>query len=144
MGPLLSSCAFFSKIQNPVQSCQPSTDLKDWKIWKWSKDFKKVGPIRGNLSYNSQCLDFLRDLTQKMPEIYCVFFQDPDQSCRSSIDLKNWKIWKLGKDFKKVGPIRGNWSYGSWSLKIWAVLSWNLPKTLRCKIQILAKSPGLA
>ena len=105
MGPLLSICAFFSKIQNPGQSCRPSINLKIWKIWKWSKNFKKVGPIRGNPSYNSQCLVFWRDLTQKMPEIFCGFFskiQNSGQSCRPSIDLKNWKIWKWGKNFKLV------------------------------------------
>ena len=56
--------------------------------------------------------------------------QNPGQSCRPSIDLKTWKIWKLNKDFKKVGPICGNLSYKSQLTKVWAVLSWNLPKKL--------------
>ena len=56
--------------------------------------------------------------------------QNPDQSCRPNIDLKTWKIWKLNKDFKKVGPICGNLSYKSQLMTVWTVLNSNLPKKL--------------
>ena len=51
-------------IQNPDTINQPSIDLKTQKIWKLNKDFKKVGPIRNNPSYKSQCVVFWRNLTQ--------------------------------------------------------------------------------
>ena len=59
----------FCKNQNPDQSCRPIIGLRALLKRKLIKDFKKVGPILGNPSYNSQCLLFWRDLTQKIPEI---------------------------------------------------------------------------
>ena len=60
---------FFCKNQNPDQSCRPTRGLRAVLKRKLIKDFKKVGPILGNPSYNSQCLLFWCDLTQKMPKI---------------------------------------------------------------------------
>ena len=59
----------FCKNQNPDQSCRPTIGLRALLKRKLIKDFKKVGPILGNPSYNSQCLLFWHDLNQKMPEI---------------------------------------------------------------------------
>ena len=69
--------------QNPDQSCRPTIGLRALLKRKLIKDFKKIGPILRNLSYNSQCLLFWRDLTQKMPEI--VLF-DKKKFCQ--IDVK--------------------------------------------------------
>ena len=59
----------FCKNQNPDQSCRPIIGSRALLKRKLIKDFRKVGPIFGNPSYNSQCLLFWRYLTQKMPEI---------------------------------------------------------------------------
>ena len=46
--------SFVCKIQNPGQINWPSIDLKVVLKRKWDKNFKKVGPICGSLSFKSQ------------------------------------------------------------------------------------------
>ena len=57
---------------NPDQITQPRIDLNTWKKRNWSKDFKKVGPIRGNpsLSCNKCCFDSIS--SKKITDFFSV------------------------------------------------------------------------
>ena len=67
-------------IQNPGQITRPSIDLKVVLKRKLDKDFKKVGPICGNLSFKSQLmkvwevLSFLGKFQLKTAQTYWHFF----------------------------------------------------------------------
>ena len=54
---------FVCKIRNPGQ-----IGLKTWKFWKLNKNFKKVGPICGNLSYKSQLTKVWAVLSWNLPK----------------------------------------------------------------------------
>ena len=118
-------------IQNPGQITRSSIDLKVVLKRKLDKDFKKVGPICGNLSYKSQLMRVWEVLGWNSPKNFVCKIQNSGQITQPSIHLKVVLKRKFDKDFKKVGPICGNLSFKSQLMKVWAVLSWNLLKKLR-------------
>ena len=104
---------FVCKIQNSGQITHPSIDLKVVLKRKLAKDFKKVGPICGNLSYKSQLIRVWAVLGWNLPKNFVSKIQNSGQITQPSIHLKVVLQRKLDKDFKKVGPICGNLSYKS-------------------------------
>ena len=110
-------------IQNPGQITQPSIDLKAVLKRKSAKDFKKVSPICGNLSYKSQLMKVWAVLSWNLIKKFVCKIQNSGQITQPNIDLKVVLKRKLAKDFKKVGPICSNLSFKSQLMKVWEVLS---------------------
>ena len=101
-----SKKCIFCVFRSFLSLCRPASQPYD-------KDFKKVGPICGNLSYKSQLTKVWAAVSWNWPKNFVCKIQNPGQITRPTIYLKMVLKRKLGKDFKKVGLICGNLSFMS-------------------------------
>ena len=129
---------FYSYVQIPGQITRPSIDMTKIIKGKSYKDFKKVVPICGNSSYNSQLLKFWGVwgviCLKKLRHQFMPFFskiQNPGQITRPSIAMMVVLKAKSDMDFKKVVPICGNPSYNSQCLLFWRNLTQKMPENQR-------------
>ena len=81
------------------------------------KEFKALLYIECTFAQSSEIFthQFDRKKMSGIQGVRCQFFksQNPDQSCRPSIDLTMVLKQKSDKEFKKVATKRGNPSYNS-------------------------------